>query len=283
MKDKQTIFFFIEKIHFSIFYFIFLFVQRKENILFVTHHLLLLTLELLLGQLLLWRLVISHLSDNLFFLRKNQLDMAWAWHIRVDATVSTVCTATQAWSTVDLHERKINKHMKMISWLCKMGFARRLVMWMWHKDIRHSSYWNKCYGAEHRHSFRLVHKLPNTLNSTIHPWPFDHPQTVSYSWVQITYLNVVDDQTVNIQSLVVSVGFGVLQKLQKEICRLLWPTTLGGVELFSLAATADATVEVAEWHALLLFNDVLQVTLSTTQWHVLDGLCGLMGVLMTRN
>lgn len=143
MKDKQTIFFFIEKIHFSIFYFIFLFVQRKENILFVTHHLLLLTLELLLGQLLLWRLVISHLSDNLFFLRKNQLDVAWAWHIRVDATVSTVCTATQAWSTVDLHERKINKHMKMISWLCKMGFARRLVMWMWHKDIRHSSYWRK--------------------------------------------------------------------------------------------------------------------------------------------
>lgn len=70
--------------------------------LFVSHHLLLLPLQLLLWQLLLGWLVIGNLGDHFFFLRKNDLNVAWGRHVRVDTTVGTVCTTTQAWSAVDL-------------------------------------------------------------------------------------------------------------------------------------------------------------------------------------
>lgn len=88
-----------------------------------------------------------------------------------------------------------------------------------------------------------------------------------------------DDQTVDIESLVISVRLGVPQQLQNKLAGLLWPTSLGGSELFSLGTSTDSTVELTEWNALLLLCHTLEVSLSTTQGHALDGLCGLMGVL----
>lgn len=93
------------------------------------------------------------------------------------------------------------------------------------------------------------------------------------------HLNVIDDQTINIESSVVSIGLSVAQQLQQKLGGLLWPATLCGLPLLGLSATAYTTVEATEWHALLLVDDGLQETLGTTQGHALDGLCGLVRVL----
>lgn len=167
--------------------------HQNEHILFRTQHLLLLTLQLLLGELLLCGLIVGGLGDNLLLLGEDDLDVAWGRHVGVDATMGTVGATTQALSAV--------------------------------------------------------------------------------------HLNVIDDQTINIESSVVSIGLSVAQQLQQKLGGLLWPATLCGLPLLGLSATADATVETAEWHALLLVDDSLQETLGTTQGHALDGLCGLVRVL----
>lgn len=97
-----------------------------------------------------------------------------------------------------------------------------------------------------------------------------------------THLNVVDDQTVNIQTLVVSVRLGVAQQLEQELGGLLGPTSLGGSPLLGLGASTDSTVEATERNALLVVGHVLQETLSTTQRHMLDGLGSFMGVLFRK-
>lgn len=95
----------------------------------------------------------------------------------------------------------------------------------------------------------------------------------------ISYLNVIDDQSVNVQTLVVGIGFGVLQQLEKEVGGLLGPATDGCSPLASLGASANAAVETTEWNALFVFGNVLQETLSATKCHLLDSKCCLAGVL----
>lgn len=169
----------------------------SEHILFRTQHLLLLTLQLLLGELLLCGLIVGGLGNNLLLLGEDDLDVAWRRHVGVDATMGTVGAATQALSTV--------------------------------------------------------------------------------------HLNVIDDQTINIESSVISIGLSIAQQLQQKLGGLLWPATLCGLPLLGLSATANTTVETTEWHALLLVDDGLQETLGTTQGHALDGLCGLVRVLQQKN
>lgn len=69
--------------------------------LLVAHHLFFLTLHLLLWQLLLG-LVISYFGHNFFLFGENNFDVAWRWHVWINTTVSTVCTTTQTWSSVNL-------------------------------------------------------------------------------------------------------------------------------------------------------------------------------------
>ena len=45
---------------------------------------------------------------------------------------------------------------------------------------------------------------------------------------------MVNDQVVGIQSLELCVGLSVLQEVEKELCRLLGPTTLGSTVDLSL-------------------------------------------------
>ena len=71
-------------------------------------------------------------------------------------------------------------------------------------------------------------------------------------------MNVIDDETINIETLVVGVGLGIAEQLQQELGGLLAPATLCGLALFGLGATVDTTVEATEWHALLLLHDSLQ-------------------------
>lgn len=71
--------------------------------LLVAHHLLLLFLELLLRLLFLcWFILGWFRRQNLLLFSQSQLNVAWRRHVRVDATVSTVCSTTQAGSAVDL-------------------------------------------------------------------------------------------------------------------------------------------------------------------------------------
>lgn len=93
------------------------------------------------------------------------------------------------------------------------------------------------------------------------------------------YQNVVDDQSVDIQTLVFGVAFGVLQQLKQEVGGFLWPTSLSCSPLFGLSASADTTVEVTVWNTFLLVNDIFQESLCTSEWHFLDGLGGFMGIL----
>lgn len=70
--------------------------------LFAAHHLLLLSLQLLLGQLLLRRLIISHLGHGVLLLEEHHLDVAGRRHVWIDATMRSIRTTTQTGSTVHL-------------------------------------------------------------------------------------------------------------------------------------------------------------------------------------
>lgn len=92
-------------------------------------------------------------------------------------------------------------------------------------------------------------------------------------------LDVRHDQPVYVQPAVVGVAFAVLQHLQQELGRLLGPAPLGGFELLGLGAATDSAVEAPEGNALLMGDHVLQVGDRALQGHLLDGVCGLAGVL----
>lgn len=90
---------------------------------------------------------------------------------------------------------------------------------------------------------------------------------------------MINDESVNVQALAVGICLGVLQQLEEKVGGLLWPATDRCSPLFGLSAAADATVEATEWNALLLIHDILQEALGATQWHLLDDVGGLAGVL----
>lgn len=82
---------------------------RRSNAcakLFAAHHLLLLSLQLLLGQLLLGGLVVGNLGHRVFLLQQHHLNVARRRHVGIDATVRTVGAATQAGSAVHLDGAK---------------------------------------------------------------------------------------------------------------------------------------------------------------------------------
>jgi len=96
-------------------------------------------------------------------------------------------------------------------------------------------------------------------------------------------LDVFDNQPIDVETLVVSVGLCVLKKLQQELCRLLGPPALSGSPLLSLRTSAHAAVEPAEGHALLLASHVLQEFERSPQGHLLDSLSRLPCVLQKIN
>lgn len=55
--------------------------------------------------------------------------------------------------------------------------------------------------------------------------------------------------------------------------------TLSGLEFLRLLGAADTTVETAEGDALLLVDNVAEVSVSLLELHAVDGGSGLAGVL----
>lgn len=90
---------------------------------------------------------------------------------------------------------------------------------------------------------------------------------------------MIDDQTVDVQSTIVGIGFGVLQQLQKEFRRFLGPATHRRLPDLGLCTATNAAVETPEWHTFLAFGDIFEESLGTTQWHSLDGQGGFASVL----
>ena len=59
-------------------------------------------------------------------------------------------------------------------------------------------------------------------------------------------LNVSDDEVVDIEAFVIRVGFCVLEERQKELCRLLGPTSLASGSVPGLGlGVASGTADVA--------------------------------------
>jgi len=96
------------------------------------------------------------------------------------------------------------------------------------------------------------------------------------------HLNVSDDEVVDIESLVVGVGFRVLQEGQEKFGGLLGPASLGAgcVPSFGLGVTTGTSDVTSEWHDLLEFDNVLEETRGALEGHVTDGSGGLTRVLI---
>jgi len=96
------------------------------------------------------------------------------------------------------------------------------------------------------------------------------------------HLNVSDDEVVDIEPLVVGVGFRVLQEGQKKFGGLLGPTPLGAgsVPSFGLGVTTGTSDVTSEWHDLLEIDDVLEEARGALEGHVTDGSGGLARVLV---
>lgn len=126
------------------------------------------------------------------------------------------------------------------------------------------------FGQPHLNVARGRHVGVDPTVSTVRPTP----QTGSP-----VDLDVRHDQPVYIQPAVVSIALAVLQHLQQELGGLLGPAPLSGFELLSLGATTYSAIEASEWDALLMGDHVLEVGDRALQGHLLDGICGLAGVL----
>lgn len=71
----------------------------------------------------------------------------------------------------------------------------------------------------------------STVNLKNNNCQMNIPMTVMSA---VHYLNVVNDQVINIETLKISIGLCILQQLQQKFSRLLGPTSLGSTPLFGL-------------------------------------------------
>jgi hypothetical protein len=92
-------------------------------------------------------------------------------------------------------------------------------------------------------------------------------------------LDVLDNASIEVKTLSLSVGLGVLQESQDVLARLDGPTALGNTPNLSLGAATDTTVEAAERNSLLVINDIGEERLSLLQAHTLNSHGSFTGVL----
>jgi len=93
-------------------------------------------------------------------------------------------------------------------------------------------------------------------------------------------LDVGDSQITSVKSLNVGIGLEVLQETDDDLNGLLGPSALSESEFLSLAGTSDVASVASEGDAALVSEDVLEVGLGELDGHSLDGLGGLISILV---
>ncbi|GMR53624.1 hypothetical protein PMAYCL1PPCAC_23819, partial [Pristionchus mayeri] len=93
------------------------------------------------------------------------------------------------------------------------------------------------------------------------------------------HLDVVNDQMIDIESLIFGVALSVSEQLKNIIAGLHRPPSLSGLECLALSLSANSTLEFAERDDLFLLHHIGEVTLSALERHSSDGRSNLTGVL----
>jgi len=92
--------------------------------------------------------------------------------------------------------------------------------------------------------------------------------------------NVRDDTGISVKLVGLSVGSEVDEELTNGVNRLLWPSTLGVLELFGLCVTSDTTSVPSEGDDLFLLEAVVHVLDGSVQLHSLGGTGDFVSVLV---
>jgi len=95
-------------------------------------------------------------------------------------------------------------------------------------------------------------------------------------------LDVVDEESLRVKALSISVGFSVLKEIQDKADGFLRIATLNGFVKLGFGAAADTTSVDAEGDDILLNEDIVQVDLGTFEGHSLDG-AGSLGSVLVMN
>jgi len=92
--------------------------------------------------------------------------------------------------------------------------------------------------------------------------------------------DVINEKTIQIKLLALSVGLCILDEGKKDLTALLGPATLSAVlPLMALSLAANLAVEATERNDLLLLKNVVKILLSTDESHALNSSTDLTHVL----
>jgi hypothetical protein len=90
---------------------------------------------------------------------------------------------------------------------------------------------------------------------------------------------VLDEDTFDVQTLEFSIRLSVLEELQENAGTLLGPATLCMLEGLSLGSPSNTRVVSVERNALLVVNNISEVSLSISKLSTLESGAGLVGIL----
>ena len=92
-------------------------------------------------------------------------------------------------------------------------------------------------------------------------------------------LNISDDEFIDVQFLVFSIGDRVFEERKHVSHGLLGPSALGQSPLLSLAGSAGAALVLGERDTPGVVENLIQILLGLLDKHSSDGFCGFVGVL----
>ena len=101
----------------------------------------------------------------------------------------------------------------------------------------------------------------------------------SPSLLGLIQLDMGDDYLLHVELLCLGVVLQVIKESQEILDGLLWPSSLGPLELGGLAGSSDASVEPHEGNALLVLQDLTEVLSDLIDGLSLHHLGCLVGVL----
>lgn len=92
-------------------------------------------------------------------------------------------------------------------------------------------------------------------------------------------LDMGDDELLGVEALGCGVGDGVLDKLDEELARLLWPSGCWAAPFLTLGMVWDTLGIFAEWNSALVVDDLLEEAEGLLCVHPLDQAACLKHIL----